>query len=315
MKWVFLCNVWLIAYVSASEHSCNGLPCADEDPGSDLSLLQTHITVEGTYEKCPLPANGRWCGVHLGHLHFVMAVYAEGCPLSEMICRTGSWELSESDLKFFGPPGQALDIGTHVGFYSLVLAAMGFKVNSFEPIVANVNMLTASLCRNPRFASNIKIHNVGLGVKNDHCIMISGDSNLGDGITKCGQEAANWVDGKTGGYRKRGDMDMRRLDDILAEENVPSVDFVKMDVEGFECEVMKGGQSLIEKYRPRFIQSEIWSIMEGGCKPDDFLASFDRAGYIVSTNKQCTDKSLTLPQGTTIDERYMCLQDLGHAQP
>merc|ERR1719272_2017479 len=101
-------------------------------------------------------------------------------------------------------------------------------------------------------------------------------------------------------------MDVRRLDDVLAEEHVNAVDFVKMDVEGFECQVMAGGQSLLTKFRPRLIQSEVWPAMQG-CLPKDYLASFAKASYSVTSDRACTIPvpDLTLPAADIVN-RYMC---------
>ena len=49
---------------------------------------------------------------------------------------------------------------------------------------------------------------------------------------------------------------VKTLDDLLAEVGTNSVDVVKMDVEGFECSVLRGGQSLFEKFRVKFLQAE-----------------------------------------------------------
>lgn len=312
MKLTFLCNVCLIVHAAASKDACNGLSCPDkdacnglscpdEDPSTDLSLLQTHIAVQSTQPECKLPNNAWWCTAVLGDKTFEMAVYPVEDIVSSAICSGGYWEINQYDIINLGQPGHALDIGANVGFYSLALAAFGWKVSSFEPSENNVALMQASMCRNPELAKMITLHNVGLGAADNHCIYTSHNSNLGDCETRCGMAAINWVD--TENERKRGEMVVRRLDDILAEENVEQIDYVKMDVEGFECNVMAGGQSLLQKYKPRFIQTEVWPTMQG-CQPEAYLASFDKAGYTVSSNRECTDVNLSMPE--KISDRYMC---------
>lgn len=249
---------------------------------------------------CSLPANGRWCQVRLGSADFSMAVYNSADIVSNEICNTGTWELQAADVTAIGKPGVALDIGANVGFYSFVLAAHGWKVTSFEPMSANHELIDATMCANPNLKKMITMNKFGLGAKDDHCIIISGDDNLGDGVSQCGDDAKKPIQA---GYHQRATMDIRRLDDVLTEEHVASVDFVKMDVEGFECQVMAGGQSLLTKYRPKLIQSEVWPAMQG-CQPQDYLAAFAKASYSVTKDRGCTHPDLSKPE--QIDNRYMC---------
>ena len=39
---------------------------------------------------------------------------------------------------------------------------------------------------------------------------------------------------------------IRKLDDM----NLPKIDYIKVDTEGFEIEVLKGGEKMIEEYKP-----------------------------------------------------------------
>jgi len=251
---------------------------------------------------CSLPANGRWCQVRLGSAAFSMAVYNSDDIVSNEICNTGSWELTETDVTELGQPGNALDIGANIGFYSFVLAANGWNVTSFEPMSANHELLDATMCANPALKQRITLNKFGLGSKDDHCIIISGDDNLGDGVSKCGEDAKQPIQA---GYHQRATMDVHRLDDVLTQQHVDNINFVKMDVEGFECQVMVGGQSLLTKFRPRLIQSEVWHDMQG-CLPQDYLSAFAKASYSVTKDRTCTTPDLTRPE--QIDNRYMCRQ-------
>ena len=42
-----------------------------------------------------------------------------------------------------------LDIGANIGIYTLSIAAHGFQVVAFEPMVTNQQVLQLSLCANP----------------------------------------------------------------------------------------------------------------------------------------------------------------------
>jgi len=281
---------------------------ATSDP--PVCLLQVNTKKAGQDRKavlnvaevpnCPLPANGKWCTVQLGPANFNMAVYNSADIVSNTICQSGTWELQPGDVTALGKPGSAIDIGANVGFYSFVLAAHGWNVTSFEPMAANHELLDATMCANPLLKQKITLNKFGLGAKDDHCIIISGDDNLGDGLTQCGEDAKKPIQA---GYHQRATMDVRRLDDVLKEQQVSNVDFVKMDVEGFECQVMAGGQSLLTRFRPKLIQSEVWHEMQG-CQPEDYLNSFAKASYSVTKDRSCTQPGLVRP--AEIENRYMC---------
>jgi len=252
--------------------------------------------------ECPLPDNAKWCTVTLGE-PFQMAVYAKDDIVSDSICKTGTWELLEKDMAAFGPVGHALDIGANVGFYSLALANRGWNVIAFEPMAANNALMEATMCRNPALNAKITLNKFGLGAKSDHCVIVSGDTNLGDGVSKCGEDASKFEKNGQLGYHVRAAFDVHRLDDVLVEQAVKQIDFVKMDVEGFEGQVMKGGQSLLTKFRPRLIQSEVWHNMNG-VTPTDYLGSFAKASYTVASDRACTVPDASRP--VAIDNRYMC---------
>jgi hypothetical protein len=52
------------------------------------------------------------------------------------------------------------------------------------------------------------------------------------------------------------DVPVRRLTDYASEIGLSRIDFIKLDVEGFETEVLRGGLDLIRETRPRAILLE-----------------------------------------------------------
>ena len=46
------------------------------------------------------------------------------------------------------------------------------------------------------------------------------------------------------------------LDSYCKEENITEIDFIKIDVEGFEKEVFDGAPNILCKIKPKFIQME-----------------------------------------------------------
>lgn len=55
---------------------------------------------------------------------------------------------------------------------------------------------------------------------------------------------------------------VEKLDDIVQKENIKKVDFIKIDVEGYESNVLKGCDDIIEKYNPIFyVEFNSWCLL------------------------------------------------------
>jgi len=258
--------------------------------------------------ECKLPDFATWCTVTpTTGRPFQMAVYRYNDIVSTQICGQGFWEMR--DPAVLGTPGTALDIGGNIGYYSFLLPDAGWSVESFEPLPQNLQLMKATACRNPALAKKINIHPVGLGASDDNCVFVSGYDNVGDGWVRCGEEPKRMRAGTEpipAGYALRGSFPVVRLDDILKKEGAPKkIDFVKLDVEGFECQVMAGGASILKTYRPKNIQSEVWPKMDH-CSPTDYLSSFKKANYKVAKARGCAWPDSQLGGG--IQDFFMCKQ-------
>jgi FkbM family methyltransferase len=120
----------------------------------------------------------------------------------------------------------ALDIGGHVGFWSYYLAAGFAKVHAFEP-----NELFAQCFERNVREKNVSLHRVALGEAERMIALEVDPANTGATHVRPGAEGA---------------IPMRRLDDFDFQD----VDFLKVDVEGFERQVLEGGRETLARCRP-----------------------------------------------------------------
>jgi FkbM family methyltransferase len=270
-----------------------------------LSLFDTTpqelFSENGATEECQLPANAVWCNVRAGIAGaepYRMAVRNPAVSIvSQQICDSGTWELEEGQLAGT-PPGKAIDIGANEGMYTLALAKLGWKVAAFEPLPSNQKLLEASLCANPELKKRVTLHKIALGNVTGQCDIISDNNNVDDGVMRCGDYEMY------AGYGKRAVVPVHRLDDFLMQP----VDYVKMDVEGFECQVLLGGQKLLSEGKPKVIQSEVQPKLQKSdiCSSGDYLHMYAKNGYRVTQDKQCQTPISPISAPEVISDFYMC---------
>jgi FkbM family methyltransferase len=135
-----------------------------------------------------------------------------------------------------GDGKRVLDIGANIGLYSYVLSNLCETVESFEPQPWAYNRLKNYQIR------NINCHNVGLSDTKGYLDLIIPIIN--------GQEMDGLASFKDfPGERNTIKVLVNRVDDY----NFDDVSFMKIDVEGYETEVIKGSLVTIEKSNPNLL--------------------------------------------------------------
>jgi len=146
----------------------------------------------------------------------------------------GDYESSEIALflKSLENVSVCIDIGAHVGLYSCLAASRGKQVLAIEPLAANLSLLYKNLLCN-QFV-DVEVYPLGLssrpGIRRIYGASINASFVRG------------WAQASDARYSV---VPVTTLD-ILAGSRFDGVQlFVKMDVEGFELEVLKGAESVL----------------------------------------------------------------------
>lgn len=143
-----------------------------------------------------------------------------------------------------------LDVGANVGWYTLLLRRLvgpSGAVRAFEPNPSAFARLSANVDR-AGSPPNVRLHPCGLGPKEQDGVL-----HLFQGIAD--GHASLSDQGRTDFATIR--CRVRRLDDILDEERVGDVSFVKLDVEGAEMGVVEGGARLFAQTVPPVLLAEM----------------------------------------------------------
>jgi FkbM family methyltransferase len=167
--------------------------------------------------------NGRFFNVLKGKLHPDYSY--DTFENEEFDFRNKYWKIKKNDVVF--------DIGASYGSYALTAAVMDAKVYCFEPEPAVFQDLLANIVLNG-FNTICYPFNVGMWDEEASIDMKS--------------YAPHWPD--------RGiscDYNMKTLDQVVADMGITRLDWIKIDVEGAEEQVISGGKLSISKFKPKLI--------------------------------------------------------------
>lgn len=163
------------------------------------------------------------------------------------------------------------DVGAHVGWYSLSFARKfpKSKIYSFEPIKENYNYLIANMIVNG--LGNVRPFDLALGNKNGSVKLYFSSENSvmasAKKLVKLEKESILTCP-------------MKKLDDVMKNESIKRMDFLKCDVEGAELFVFEGGAKSIGKFTPIiYIEMiERWT-KKFKYSPNDIISFLRKFGY------------------------------------
>ena len=157
------------------------------------------------------------------------------------------------------------DIGANVGSWTLLAKAVHpfARVEAFEPL----NDHAEKFERQTKTLGGIRLHRMALGSHNGEGTMNVADFSDASSLLPFAQG-----DGLRELRRER--VTVRRLDDLVGAGKIPSPDLIKLDVQGYELEVLRGARdtlgrtraviaevSLVECYRSQCLFHDVVSFM------------------------------------------------------
>jgi len=177
-----------------------------------------------------------------------------------------NYELRDYQTLLLHTKGRALaiDVGAHCGIWSKRMAKDFGLVMSFEPMPEHFECLTANATE-----LNVELFNLALGNDTKALIMLPHKENSGMSLV------VPKVTDKTITVKQT------TLDSIVFNRDIYAIDFIKMDVEGYELAVILGAEQTIKKYKPT-ICTEI--LPGSNNMVSDTLLSW---GYTIKARVEC----------------------------
>lgn len=140
------------------------------------------------------------------------------------------------------------DVGANIGYLTIPLAlsvASTGRVIACEPERRNLGRLRENLALND--IDNVTVKELAIGADDGEIMLQLADDSVYHTVSSAGEVPGSTLAHATGrGVVVR----MATLDTVWAEEGRPAVAALKIDVEGAEVDVVRGGAELISACRP-----------------------------------------------------------------
>jgi FkbM family methyltransferase len=142
-----------------------------------------------------------------------------------------------------------IDIGAHIGLFSVCASQLigpAGKVYAFEPAPLTYNILTETIAINQK-DQIIIARKEAIGEK-DGTTFLNVSEIAGDNSNTI-------IEYKNENYRHDRDLHkveikITSIDNFAEKVQLSRLDFIKIDAEGYEFQVLKGGRQTLERYRP-----------------------------------------------------------------
>lgn len=138
-----------------------------------------------------------------------------------------------------------LEIGANIGSCVMeMLLSTDAKIVAFEPHPMNLYKIQQTMAKmDDEYKKRLKLYPIGLGSQTSKSTIYAGEANMGNSVV--GTFVKDWESQKAP-KQFQFEVNIERLDSLLNVENL-HIPLIKMDVQGFECNVMAGMSPEISK--------------------------------------------------------------------
>lgn len=199
------------------------------------------------------------------------------------------------------------DIGSNTGYFGIMAAFLGksrILTYAFDPVLEHNNVEQETIYLN-RLEQYCKVYNVACGNDNGEVE-----------IYLAGSGTSLYKDFVGSNYKQVRKVKKAKLDDFALQENLVMPDFIKIDVEGAEEEVLEGAEKIIGSIFPVIWYESFQSIKRldynnpNYQKTVDFLHGLGYDVYYQQKDKLFSFGKGSAPEGT---EMYLALNKNYHS--
>jgi len=175
--------------------------------------------------------------IHFNNLKF----FIRPLILSDIVMTAGVWEPYVK--KIFNPKEGdiVIDIGAHIGTYSIpksIDVGDSGRIIACEPDKGNFKILEKNIIENQ--LKNILLIKKAVSEFNGKIKLVSTEDPMLSSIEDVDSENTIIVDGVN-------------VDTLVSEFSLNKIDWIKIDAEGHEINILKGSKQSLEKFKPKVI--------------------------------------------------------------
>ncbi len=187
-----------------------------------------------------------------------------------------------------------LDVGANIGLTAITAASTrpDLRVVAFEPVRSNAELLARNIAENR--LENCAVVNSAVGDKPGEVAM----NNNGPWST---------IESSAGGHV---DIPIVTLDDYCAAYLPDTrVDLIKIDVEGYEPNVLAGASTTIARWNPTiFMEFNSWALIRQGRNPLAFAAALWQAFHVESDAGEVLENPIVFAHANMVSRG--CVEDI-----
>lgn len=190
-----------------------------------------------------------------------------------------------------GPPTVIYDIGAHVGTWTLLAKAVFPKaeIHAFEPLERHVR----GFVENTKGIECVHLHPVALGELKSNMTMKVASFSDASSLLEIGPQFAQ-------DYHIRKiseeEVPVELLDEYVSRMRLPEPDLIKLDVQGYELQVLRGGFECLKKARGVISEVSFTEYYQKQCMFEDVVAFLAASGFRLHSLSVCTCLGKALDQ-------------------
>ncbi len=172
-----------------------------------------------------------------------------------------------------------IDIGANIGQYAMELRANGFKgrIISFEPILEAYTVLKKNSQKDPEW---IVPERMAIGNKDSEIEMNFSANSVSSSILPIKESHVKAAPESV--YVRKEIVSIRRLDSVAERLDLKSNIYLKVDVQGYELDVLKGASTLLKKTKGLQLELSLVELYEGQILMGDMLRYVESLGFKLS---------------------------------